>query len=72
MPKGRTVHHGECIGRDDKHTSRFAASIATSVSYGRRVESIDEWIVKENMAAMDCESCFDGIGGGDSRSASRI
>ncbi|KAM5536851.1 hypothetical protein V8D89_009569 [Ganoderma adspersum] len=37
----------------ERHAQRFAASIATSVSYGRRVESIDEWIVKENMAAMD-------------------
>ena len=34
---------------------RFAASVATSVTYGRRVESVDEWIVRENMAAMDCE-----------------
>ncbi|PIL29212.1 cytochrome P450 [Ganoderma sinense ZZ0214-1] len=38
----------------ERHAQRFAASVATSVSYGRRVESIDEWIVKENMAAMDC------------------
>lgn len=27
----------------------------TSVTYGRRVNSIDEWIVKENIAAMDCK-----------------
>lgn len=34
--------------------ARYAASVATSVTYGRRVESPDEWIVKENMEAMDC------------------
>lgn len=33
---------------------RFAASVVTSVTYGRRVESVDEWIVKENMESMDC------------------
>ncbi|TFK78780.1 cytochrome P450 [Polyporus arcularius HHB13444] len=37
----------------ERHLQRFAASIATSVTYGRRVESVDEWIVKENMEAMD-------------------
>lgn len=37
---------------------RYAASVVTSVSYGRRVESVDEWIVKENNDSMDCElSC---------------
>ncbi|KAI1792390.1 cytochrome P450 [Ganoderma leucocontextum] len=39
----------------ERHVQRFAASIATSVSFGRRVDSVDEWIVKENMAAMDCD-----------------
>ncbi|KAI9056287.1 cytochrome P450 [Trametes sanguinea] len=39
----------------EKHLQRFAASVATSVTYGRRVRSVDEWIVKENMAAMDCD-----------------
>ena len=37
-------------------TCRFAASIATSVAYGRRVDSADDWIVKENMNAMECTS----------------
>ena len=31
---------------------RFAASLATSVAYGRRIDSADDWIVKENMNAM--------------------
>ncbi|KAI0634094.1 cytochrome P450 [Trametes polyzona] len=39
----------------ERHLQRFAASVATFVAYGRRVKSVDEWIVKENMAAMDCE-----------------
>ena len=38
----------------EKHLQRYAASVATSVAYGRRVESVDEWIVKENMDSMDC------------------
>ena len=38
---------------------RFAASVATSVTYGRRVDSVNEWIVKENMDAMDCKLSFD-------------
>ena len=25
------------------------------MTYGRRIESVDEWIVKENMESMDCE-----------------
>ncbi|KAH9887564.1 cytochrome P450 [Cubamyces lactineus] len=37
----------------EQHLQRFAASVATSVTYGRRVTSVDEWIVRENMAAMD-------------------
>ncbi|KAI0672430.1 cytochrome P450 [Trametes maxima] len=37
----------------ERHLQRFAASVATFVAYGRRVNSVDEWIVKENMAAMD-------------------
>ncbi|KII91472.1 hypothetical protein PLICRDRAFT_696507 [Plicaturopsis crispa FD-325 SS-3] len=37
----------------ERHLQRFAASVVTSVVYGRRVESVDEWIVKENMEAMD-------------------
>ncbi|KAI0718569.1 cytochrome P450 [Cerioporus squamosus] len=42
----------------ERHLQRFAATVATSVTYGRRVESVDEWIVKENMEAMDCESLY--------------
>ncbi|KAF9467168.1 cytochrome P450 [Collybia nuda] len=38
----------------ERHLQRFAASVVTSVTYGRRVNSVDEWIVKENMEAMDC------------------
>lgn len=38
----------------ERHIQRYAASVVTSVSYGRRVESVDEWIVKENMQSMDC------------------
>jgi len=37
----------------ERNFKRYAASVMTSVSYGRRVKSIDEWIVKENIAAMD-------------------
>lgn len=32
--------------------------MVTSVTYGRRVESVEEWVVKENMASMDCESAL--------------
>ncbi|KAF5379529.1 hypothetical protein D9615_006568 [Tricholomella constricta] len=39
----------------ERHLQRFAASVVTSVTYGRRVDSVDEWIVKENMEAMDSE-----------------
>jgi len=38
----------------EQHLQRYAASVATSVAYGRRVTSVDEWIVKENMESMDC------------------
>ncbi|RPD53731.1 cytochrome P450 [Lentinus tigrinus ALCF2SS1-7] len=37
----------------ERHLQRFAASVATTLTYGRRVDSADEWIVKENMEAMD-------------------
>ncbi|TCD68667.1 hypothetical protein EIP91_010189 [Steccherinum ochraceum] len=37
----------------ERNFRRYAASVVTSVTYGRRVNSIDEWIVKENIAAMD-------------------
>ncbi|TFY79497.1 hypothetical protein EWM64_g4512 [Hericium alpestre] len=36
----------------EKHIQRYAASVIVSVVYGKRVDSVDEWIVKENMAAM--------------------
>lgn len=41
----------------EKHIKRYAASVVTSVSYGRRVESMDEWIVVENNQSMDCK-CY--------------
>ncbi|KAK7440251.1 hypothetical protein VKT23_017192 [Stygiomarasmius scandens] len=37
----------------EQHFQRFAASVVTSVTYGRRVENVSEWIVKENMDSMD-------------------
>ncbi|KAF8888833.1 cytochrome P450 [Infundibulicybe gibba] len=37
----------------ERHLQRYAASVVTSVTYGRRVDSVDEWVVKENMNAMD-------------------
>ncbi|KAJ8521498.1 hypothetical protein ONZ45_g1791 [Pleurotus djamor] len=37
----------------EKHIQRYAASVVTTVTYGRRVESVDEWIVRENMKAME-------------------
>ncbi|KAI0822419.1 cytochrome P450 [Trametes gibbosa] len=45
--------------RFERHVQRFAASVATFVAYGRRVRSVDEWIVRENVAAMECE-CIPG------------
>ncbi|TBU46186.1 cytochrome P450 [Dichomitus squalens] len=48
----------------ERHIQRFAASVATSVTYGRRVKSVDEWIVKENMAAMDSSSESTSIASG--------
>ncbi|KAF4613090.1 hypothetical protein D9613_011043 [Agrocybe pediades] len=37
----------------ERHIQRFAASLAVSVTYGKRINSIDEWIVKENLDAVD-------------------
>ncbi|CAA7266208.1 unnamed protein product [Cyclocybe aegerita] len=37
----------------ERHIQRFAASVAVSVTYGKRINSVDEWVVKENMDAMD-------------------
>ncbi|KXN85605.1 Fumitremorgin C synthase, partial [Leucoagaricus sp. SymC.cos] len=40
---------------------RFAASIVVAATYGRRVDSVDEWVVKENIASMDCKGlCLPG------------
>ena len=36
-----------------RHIQRYAASVVTSVTYGRRVQSMDEWIVIENNKSMD-------------------
>ncbi|THV08021.1 cytochrome P450 [Dendrothele bispora CBS 962.96] len=44
----------------EKHLQRFAASVVTSVTYGRRVDSVDEWIVKENMDSMACKLSIPG------------
>ncbi|KAG5220374.1 cytochrome P450 [Salix suchowensis] len=38
----------------ERHIQRYAASVVTSVTYGKRIDSVDEWIVRENMRAMDC------------------
>ncbi|KAG6844932.1 hypothetical protein H0H93_016296, partial [Arthromyces matolae] len=35
-----------------RHIQRYNASIITSVTYGLRVDSVDEWIVQENLAAV--------------------
>ena len=37
----------------ERHIQRYAASVVTSVTYGRRVQSMDEWIVVENNKSMD-------------------
>ncbi|EKM78384.1 hypothetical protein AGABI1DRAFT_41945 [Agaricus bisporus var. burnettii JB137-S8] len=47
----------------DGYMKRYAASVVTSVTYGRRVESVEEWVVKENMASMDCESALPTLPG---------
>ncbi|KDQ32813.1 hypothetical protein PLEOSDRAFT_1033030 [Pleurotus ostreatus PC15] len=38
----------------ERHIQRYAASVVTSVTYGKRIDSVDEWVVRENMRAMDC------------------
>ena len=39
--------------------SRYAASVVVSLTYGKRIDSVDEWIVKENMASMACRlDCY--------------
>ena len=37
----------------ERHIQRYPASVVTSVTYGRRVQSVDEWIVVENNKSMD-------------------
>lgn len=44
--------------QESKGRQRFAASVVVSVSYGRRINSLDEWIVKENMNSVECEEIF--------------
>lgn len=39
----------------ERHLQRFAASVVVSVTYGKRIVSLDEWVVKEQMDAVDCE-----------------
>ena len=36
--------------------SRYAASIIVSVAYGRRIDTVDDWIVTENVASVTCAS----------------
>jgi len=40
----------------EKHFQRFAGSVAVSVTYGRRIKTHDDWIVKEQLSAVDCKS----------------
>jgi hypothetical protein len=42
----------------EKHYQRFAGSVAVSVTYGRRIKTSDDWIVKEQLSAVDCRSLF--------------
>lgn len=39
----------------ERHLQRYAASVVVSVTYGKRINSVDEWVVKEQMDAVDCE-----------------
>jgi hypothetical protein len=39
----------------EQHLQRFAASLAVSVTYGKRIKSVDEWVVKEQLDAVDCK-----------------
>ena len=41
----------------ERHLQRYAASVVVSVTYGKRINSVDEWVVKEQMDAVDCE-CY--------------
>lgn len=36
--------------------SRYAASLIMSVAYGRRIDTVDDWIVTENVASVSCAS----------------
>ncbi|PFH51132.1 hypothetical protein AMATHDRAFT_80422 [Amanita thiersii Skay4041] len=42
----------------ENHLKRFAASVVVSVTYGRRIDTMDEWVVKENMDAMQLLTFF--------------
>ncbi|KAG6901348.1 hypothetical protein C0995_013207 [Termitomyces sp. Mi166 len=46
-------HYEQHLKRSTKEDERSAASVVSSVSYGLRVDNVDEWVIKENMAAMD-------------------
>lgn len=37
-----------------QHFYRFAGSVAATVAYGRRIESADEWVVKEQLDEVAC------------------
>ncbi|KAF5350526.1 hypothetical protein D9756_008703 [Leucocoprinus leucothites] len=42
----------------DGYLKRFAASIVVAATYGRRVDSVDEWVVRENIASIDLSLPF--------------
>ncbi|KAA1474399.1 cytochrome P450 [Dentipellis sp. KUC8613] len=42
----------------ERHVQRYAASVVVSVSYGKRIDSVDEFIVKENMDSMALSPTF--------------
>ncbi|KJA23839.1 hypothetical protein HYPSUDRAFT_214889 [Hypholoma sublateritium FD-334 SS-4] len=37
----------------ERHLQRYAASVIVSVTYGKRINSVDEWVVKEQMNSVD-------------------
>ncbi|THH09691.1 hypothetical protein EW145_g1830 [Phellinidium pouzarii] len=45
----------------EKHLQRLCFLKYPLLTYGRRVESVDEWIVKENMIAMDCKYIVESL-----------
>ncbi|KAI0037071.1 cytochrome P450 [Vararia minispora EC-137] len=38
----------------ERHIRRFSASVVVSLAYGRRIDNVDDWIVKQNMETMAC------------------